>query len=930
LTVGQETIVNLHPSNLAHALRFGTGLLSLLTFVAAFLRATAQTSPPTPPATTAVLPPVIPLRYTNTFSPAENTDFSTLADWSKAPRGSNILGGVHFEIDGLHQLAGNESVLAKRRFREHVSLPAPTNRYAAVHLLAATSGHSEPNRRVADVLWRYTDGSLKRSPILHTGHVRSWWRKPFEEPQHVYSRHAKAAAVWSSPDADKASAVLRLYRVTLANPEPTRAVAALQIQSAMDNASLLVLAVSLDPLAPGQRPDPSPDLEPEDPQWTGHLGVTVIDAGTSNVIGGATVVAKVETSKISAERTYTANGSGIADVLTPNDGVTAITLTASATNYTATRISLKFGPTNPVPPFVSIRLQGGIDVGGIVVNTDGAPIPDANVRMGTRFGGTPRGARTDASGRFLIGGQAIGEAFISASAKGYAPEAQALNITPTTPEVRLTLKTGALFQGLVVDSDGNPLGGVRVRVDTMQDFEGSLGEKFADFSAQTGADGRWQWDSGPDTGLKFSFRKEGFARKSGVTIQPNASETVVTLSLPRQVEGIVIDDESSEPVTEFRLQPRGNGWHPADTRSFNSPDGRFTLPLEQEHFDRFQITSPTHEPAEEPIPNPTNGVIQMTIRLKKSEDLSGVVYDIFGNPVAGATVALTGGQSTVSLRNGRLESHSGIPVQISGPDGSFRLEATREPIAVVAASPDGFGALFLDDFRKTRRIDILPYGTVQGTYNGRTDDDGMARLNLSLFTQRNVPIGIADDWSGFVNPIAAGQTFSFTRVPPGNHQIHRLTHGGNTWAHDPLKDVRVIPGQTTTINIEAEGVRVIARLLDPPDTDMTGAQRFVLLQSASPLLIRPGMSPDEIAAAQASQDPEAGDPQPRQHACILRYDGSVVAEDLPAGTYFLSCSATEIRDRIPTRQFRVHRAFNVPEGSSANTVINLGNLQLAP
>jgi len=923
--------VNRQAPNLARALRFGTGLLSLLTFIAAFLRATAQTSPPTPPATTVVLPPVIPLRYTNTFSPAENSDFSSVADWAKAPRGSNVLGGVHFEIDGLLQLAGNESILAKRRFRDHVSLPAPTNRYAAVHLLAATSGRSEPNRRVADVLWRYTHGSHKRSPILYTGHVRSWWRKPFEEPRHVYSRYAKAAAVWSSPDAVKANATLRLYRVTLANPEPARVVAGLQIQSAMDNASLLCLAVSLDPLAPGQRPDPSPDLEPEDPQWTGHLGVTVLNAATSNAVGGATVVARVETAKFAAERTYTANGSGIADVLTPDAGVTAITLTASATNHTATRLSLSFGPTNPVPPFVSIRLLGGLEIGGIVVDTDGAPIPDADVRIGVRFSDNPRSARTDASGRFSIGGLSVGETMISAQAKGYAPMAQALIITPSTPEVRLTLKAGSVFRGRVVDSDRNPLEGVQVRVDTMQHMDENLRESLSGLKIETGSDGRWQWDSGPDTDLDFSFSKAGFARKSGVTIRPNGSETIVTLSLPRHVEGIVIDDESSEPVTEFRLQPHGRGWHEADAQTFQSPDGRFSITLDKEHYKWFQITSPTHDDsAGEPIPNPVNGVIQMTIRLKKSEILSGFVYDIFGNPVAGATVAITGSQSNVSLQNGRLESYSGIPIIISGPDGSFRLQALPQPIAVVAANPDGFGALLVDDFRATRRIELLPYGTITGTYNGRTDESGMAHLNLSLFTQPDDPISTSADWGGFLSPIAAGQTFSFTRVPAGNHQILRLTHGGNSWSQAPLMDVRVIPGQTTTVDIEAKGVRVIGRVVDPPDTDMTGVQRFVLLQSASPLLIRPGMSPDEIAAAQASQDPEAGDPQPRQHACILKYDGSVVAEDLPAGTYFLSCSATEIRDRIPTRQFRVHRAFNVPEGSSADTVINLGNLQLAP
>jgi beta-lactamase regulating signal transducer with metallopeptidase domain len=601
------------------------------------------------------LPPVVPLRYTNVLAAPENRDLSGGGNWAKAPRGSNFLGGVHFEIDGLIQLAGKMSVAHQRGFREYVSLAIPTNRYGSVHLLAATAWAAPTNRRVADVIWRYTDGSLKRSPILYTGHVRDWWRNRFEEPHHVYSRHAKAAAVWSSPDAEKAGAALRMYRVTLANPEPTRTVAALQVQSAMEYASLMLLAVSLDPLAPGERPDSSPDLEPEDPRWTGHLGVNVIDAGTSNTLGGATVMANVRTPELKAERRYTANGSGVADVLVPDSGERTVVITADLPGYSTGLLMLNRTNDTPLPPFITLRLNGNVTIGGKVLDQagnpvagaklevrpylsgfsaadrrsreavsaadgswsvtnfhnalpgiyiylrhedhalmfvdgrsepasfkedllrqehvirlgpglrvtgqvlapDGSPVPDANVRIGVLDTG-----KTDATGRFSIGGQSPRKTTISAHAKGYGRVAQTLDITPKTPEIRLTLNPPTLRKGIVVDTKDQPIAGVRVSTKNHYAERSDALSEFLDLETKTDSEGRWEWDAGPEGEIGISFSKEGFATRWEVPIRPGAEEMVTVLSLPHVVKGEAIDDESGKPVTEFTLRPQveAKGW----------------------------------------------------------------------------------------------------------------------------------------------------------------------------------------------------------------------------------------------------------------------------------------------------------------------------------------------------------------------------------
>jgi beta-lactamase regulating signal transducer with metallopeptidase domain len=1022
--------------------RLGVPTAILIAMAGAVTLTDAQSPSPTnTPLFTAIatnLPPVVTLRYTNAFAAPENKDLQSGGNWAKAPRGSNVLGGVHFEVDGLIQLAGKISTGSKRDFREFVTLPAPTNRYGSVHLLAATAWSSEPNRRVADVVWRYADGTSKRSPILYTGHVRDWWRRPFEEPHHVFSKFAKCAVIWSSPDSVKNLAALRAYRVTLANPEPTKPVAFLQLQSAMENASLMVLAVSLDPLEAGKRPDPSPDLEPEDPKWTRHLGVTLIDAGTSNVIGGAKVEASVTSAGYSGSRDYAANGSGIADVLLPDDAVTSVTIEASAKDYSPTKHRFEFSGTNPVPAFVTVRLHGGATIGGIVLNKagnpvegvevevyrfwtgsdamdkpgedtgfgnkrtrtgadgrwevssipknrlnrigisfnhddyvrasvggisqeagveaallekryemrlvpalsvsgivlnpDGQPVAKADVRVGQRFSTNAKEGTTDASGRFRIGGQKLGETVVTARAKGLGAAAEKITITDNTPEITLTLKPARVFSGLVTDADNQPLADVWLAVDTVHGPDrDDLQNEFAEFSTRTAADGTWTWDSGPDLEMEFRFQKEGYGGKTGVKIKPDEPTTVV-MNKPREVVGVVLDAESGEPVKEFRLEPRGNWWSQSDARSFTDANGRFTFSVPQDHYDKFHVTSPTHEPIDEPIPAAVNGVIQMTIRLKPAEDWSGVVVDEAGRPVAGATVALTSLQEQVMLQGDRLESWRESAMVVTGADGAFKLSPAQNPTGVAAAAASGFGFMSVEEFRQARRIRLAPFGAVEGTYRGRVDNDGTARLSLQLFNGSGGGyVGISGNWGGLQNPTPGGTRFSFAKVPAGSHQLIRLVQAGaNSWSHQPLKDVVIEPGRTTTVDIDVEGSRVTGRLLLGEAANVPGIQWHVTVSTASRWKPNPSMSPDEIQKLVADPEFQKAMQRIRHFQCQVRPDGTFEAQDVPNGAYDLNAVGFVMKDGQPIQSWNATKTFTIPEGTATDSVLDIGAIPLTP
>ena len=1026
--------------------RLGLPVALLIAMGGAVTLTDAQSPPATNATSTAAaptnLPPVVPLRYTNAFSAPENKDLRSGGNWAMAPRGSNVLGGVHFEVDGLIQLASKSSVEYKRDFREFVTLPLPTNRYGAAHLLASAAWSSEPNRRIADVIWRYDDGTAKRSSILYTGHVRDWWRRPFEEPRTVFSKFAKCAVTWSSPDAEKNKAALRAYRVTLANPEPTKPVAFIQLQSTMEKASLMVLAVSMDPLAIGQRPDPSPDREPEDPQWTRHLGVTVIDAGSSNVVGGAKVKASVATTSFSADREYIANGSGIADVLLPEEGLTSVTVEASAKDYSPTRHRFVFSPTNPAPAFAVVRLHGGATLGGVVLSKagdpiegvevevarffrggsesmekpgedsafmsqrtrtgadgrwevssvpkdrlnrimisfahdshvraavhgvavdaaveaallekrhemrlqpaivvtgavldpEGKPVPNAEVRVGKRYFENTREGKTDATGRFRIGGQAPGETVVTAHAKGLGAAVERLTITTNTPEVTLTLKRGRIFSGVVTDAHQQPLADVRVASDRLSNPNTlQLSNEYAEFDTRTAADGTWSWDSGPDIEMTFQFQKEGYGGKSGVAIQPGKPATVV-MNQPREVEGVVLDAESGEPVKEFRLEPRGTWWVNNDARSFTDANGRFTISLRHDHYDRFHVTSPNHEPLDEPIPAAVGGVVQMTIRLKPGGDWSGVVVDAAGRPVAGATVALAGGQEQVTLVGHQLESWAEGKVVVTGADGSFKLIPGQNPGGVVASAASGFGYTTVEEFQQTHRIRLMPFGTVEGTYRGRVDDDGMARITLQMtFEEPGMNRAlVTGNWGGIQNPIQAGSRFSFAKVPAGKHQLVRLRMTqASHWEHRPLRSLHVESGQTTTADIDVEGVPVVGKLARENAANDPAIRWSVVLFTASRWK-NPWATPEEMQ--KLAQDPEfvKAMQERRLYPCEVQPDGSFESRDgVPKGEYDLGVMGFVVEGGkpVPRVQWTAPKPFTVPEGTVPDGVINLGPISVPP
>ena len=158
----------------------------------------------------------------------------------------------------------------------------------------------------------------------------------------------------------------------------------------------------------------------------------------------------------------------------------------------------------------------------------------------------------------------------------------------------------------------------------------------------------------------------------------------------------------------------------------------------------------------------------------------------------------------------------------------------------------------------------------------------------------------------------------------------KVKAGANSWSHRPIQDVVIEPGQTATVDVSVEGSRVIGQLVLGEAAQIPGMQWFVGIASASRWKPNPSMSPEEVQ--KLVQDPEfqKAMQQLRHYQCNYRPDGTFDAEDIPAGSYDLTAVGYILKDGQPSQTWNGTKTFTVPEGSTPDSVLDLGAIPMSP
>ena len=469
-----------------------------------------------------------------------------------------------------------------------------------------------------------------------------------------------------------------------------------------------------------------------------------------------------------------------------------------------------------------LKLTSGNKLSGVVHDESGQPVAAAAIFAGfDRYMSGAIKTSADAAGNFNVKNLGLGENYLTVSAPGFAPQFLILSIMATNAPLTVVLKPGQVVHGRVVDAAGQPVADADVSYDGLANQPGSFSGRTIEWSAKSGSNGEFTWDSAPREPVRLSVRKRGYMALEWMTVQTGTTNlTTFTLGRPLTVTGSVTDEESGAPVAKFTVTP---GWPEGHggarlqkSRASAGKDGHFEV-----HFDSpiiisptpydfvFQVSAPGYAPVQSRAIKPDEGVVAWDVKLKKTPATIASVRTAAGKPAAGVKVFLAGARDYLQLDGTEIsnQNRDGESLETDA-DGHFELPPQAGDYNLVAAAPAGFALASQAEFTNNLTLTLQPWGRVDGTLlnHGRP----LSGRELYFFIgdgseQRNL-------WMKTPVTVDAQGHFTFPHVPAGTIRIElKQPMAENSWSYKELQTVEVKPGETNPVSIVLTGRDVVGR-----------------------------------------------------------------------------------------------------------------------
>jgi hypothetical protein len=301
-------------------------------------------------------------------------------DWTAVPQGLQTFGGVPFDVITQLQLQGSVDATNNRLYPARaIGIPVQ-QRIARLHLFHGANLPERVGRPIGALRLHYADGATHTLFITYGVHVRHWWRE-YGETDAV--KDTNSVLVWSgrSLDSDKKNTTHRLYKSSIDLPASTQPIESIDVFTLFADSSYVVLAMT------GETPSAEVKIRPgapsaDDTQFRDDLVVKVTDIG-GNPIGGARVrgVAISARDDVPLGKMKDSFGEVGAVPVDFPAGTRELQLVASAADFVARELNLKPSDGKRFSREVSVKLEPGVRIGGIVRDTDGNPVAKANVEI---------------------------------------------------------------------------------------------------------------------------------------------------------------------------------------------------------------------------------------------------------------------------------------------------------------------------------------------------------------------------------------------------------------------------------------------------------------------------------------------------------------------------------------------------------------------
>jgi peroxiredoxin/protocatechuate 3,4-dioxygenase beta subunit len=556
-----------------------------------------------------------------------------------------------------------------------------------------------------------------------------------------------------------------------------------------------------------------------------------------------------------------------------------------------------------------LRLTSGGKLAGTVRDSSGNPVAGASVFVGfDRYMSGAIKKTADSNGNFVLNNLGLGENDLTISAPGLAPDFRTITVTATNPAVDILLKPGKVIRGRVVDKAGNPLAGATVSYDGLADRNGIFSGRTMEWEKQTGADGRFTWNSAPDKAVNLTIRKGGYMALEWFRVETSTTnETTFTLGSLLTVQGSVTDADTGEPIAKFKITPgwpENGGARFEKYRASAGAAGHYEV-----HFDSpvvvgptpydfiFQISAPGYAPAQSRSIKPDEGEIVWDVKLKKTPATIAQVKTADGKPAAGVKVLLAGPRDYLQLNGTQIRNQNSDGDSFeTDADGHFELPPQTGDFELVAASQAGFTLTPGADFTNSLTLTLRPWGRLEGTLSNHGRP--LAGRELYFF--------IGDDsaphnvWSQ--EPVAtdAQGHFAFAHVPAGSVSIElKQPMTAKSWSYQELAATNVAPDSTSVVQINLDGRAVTGHLKRNADltNDVDWSQFSLSLQPdvEQPAVPKEMDTPEKVKKwYQDWMKTDAGrkfsEAMRRRSQLPVKADGSFSADTVAPGKYKLNGS----------------------------------------
>jgi hypothetical protein len=204
---------------------------------------------------------------------------------------------------------------------------------------------------------------------------------------------------------------------------------------------------------------------------------------------------------------------------------------------------------------------------------------------------------------------------------------------------------------------------------------------------------------------------------------------------------------------------------------------------------------------------PDEGEVAFDILLESGEDR--IIQTLLPNdePAVHADIKfIRDGELPLDISNGRLPRETNKQVVSTNAKGEFQLNYNHSIKEILIVHPEGIASVSAEQTRNAGKIQLLPWGRIEGQYVSETLKDGM-ELIVQQLTSSNNFIQLAPEPGSKLD--STGK-FMIERVPPGRLRFMLRTRTdnpqGESWNWSPLTTMDISPGSTSDIVITGHTV----------------------------------------------------------------------------------------------------------------------------